>query len=56
MKKQKKQNADLDDGQPVVVEDMLQDNSMDNFSPMKVKVEMVDANYNLGSFNVQNMA
>jgi hypothetical protein len=44
------------DDQPVVVEDLKYENSQDNFSPLKSKVEVADALYNLSSFNVTNMA
>lgn len=55
-KKAKKPNADLLDDQPIVVEDLNYEHSLENFSPLKTKVDISDSNYNLNTFNVTNMA
>ena len=40
----------------MVVEDLKYEEQQENFSPLKSKVEVVDALYNLSTFNVTNMA
>ena len=56
IKKVKKPNADLLEDQPVVVEDLKYENSLEHFSPLKTNVDVGDPNYNLNTFNVTNMA
>ena len=53
-KKLKKNNVDLED--PPMVSQYKNDISLENIISTKSKVQVADANYNLSTFNMSNMA